>query len=190
MNTKRSSTPTWIFHRWLVPLIVVLVGLSACSTTPPDGITAVTPFDISRYMGKWYEVARLDHSFERGLSDVSAQYQAQADGSVTVINRGFNTKKSEWKEAVGKAKFIGDNQRASLKVSFFGPFYGGYHVMALDQKDYRWAMVVGPNRDYLWILCRDKHLPSGVREQLLAQAQQNGIDVSKLIWVEQTRNDS
>lgn len=190
MNIKRSSTPTWIFHRWLVPLILVLVGLSACSTTPPDGITAVTPFDISRYMGKWYEVARLDHSFERGLSDVSAQYQAQSDGSVTVINRGFNTKKSEWKEAVGKAKFIGDTQRASLKVSFFGPFYGGYHVMALDQKDYRWAMVVGPNRDYLWILCRDKHLPSGVREQLLAQAQQNGIDVSKLIWVEQTRNDS
>lgn len=162
----------------------LFVGLTACSTTPPTGIQAVSPFALDRYLGQWYEIARLDHSFERGLTNVSAQYRLKTDGDVEVINRGFDTKKQIWKSASGKARFTGDANRGSLKVSFFGPFYGGYHVMALDQTDYRWAMVVGPNRDYLWILCRDKQLPSGVREQLLELAQQNGIDTNQLIWVE------
>jgi len=153
-------------------------------------MTPVTPFDLTRYEGKWYEVARLDHSFERGLTDVSATYQAKPDGSVEVINRGYDTQSKEWKEAVGRALFTGDPQRASLKVSFFGPFYGGYHVIALDQQNYRWAMVVGPDRDYLWILARDKELPAAVRTQLLAQAKAQGLAVDKLIWVEQTRSDN
>ena len=130
-------------------LLVTLLGLSGCSTAPPEGVTAVTPFDLSRYEGKWYELARLDHSFERGLSDVSATYAAQADGSVEVINRGYDSKRNEWRQAVGRALFTGDPTTASLKVSFFGPFYGGYHVVALDQQNYRWAMVAGPDRDYL-----------------------------------------
>ena len=162
----------------------LFVGLTACSTTPPTGIQAVSPFALDRYLGQWYEIARLDHSFEGGLTNVSAQYRLKTDGDVEVINRGFDNKKQIWKSATGKARFTGDANRDSLKVSFFGPFYGGYHVMALDQTDYRWAMVVGPNRDYLWILCRDKHLPSGVREQLVELAQQSGIDTSQLIWVE------
>lgn len=170
-------------------LLACLFGLAACSTTPPAGMTAVSPFDIQRYAGKWYEIARLDHSFERGLSDVSATYRQQPDGSVEVINRGFDSKKKAWNQATGRALFTGDSNRASLKVSFFGPFYGGYHVVALDQKEYRWAMVVGPNRDYLWILARDKQLPAGVREQLLRQASQLGLDAEKLIWVAQTRAD-
>lgn len=168
-------------------LLAALLGLSACSTAPPDGITAVTPFDVNRYQGKWYEIARLDHSFERGLSDVSANYSIQADGSVKVINRGFSKEKNEWSEAVGRAMFTGDSNRASLKVSFFGPFYGGYHVVALDQQDYRWALVVGPDRDYVWILARDKQLSAAVREPLLAQARQLGIKVESLIWVDQSR---
>ena len=98
--------------------------------------------------------------------------------------------RKDWKDAVGRALFTGDPQRASLKVSFFGPFYGGYHVIALDQQNYRWAMVVGPDRDYLWILVRDKELPAAVRTQLLAQAKAQGLDVDKLIWVEQTRSDN
>jgi len=170
-------------------LLIAVLGLSACSTTPPDGITAVTPFDVNRYQGKWYEIARMDHSFEKGLSDVSAHYQIQADGSVKVINRGFSKSKGKWSEAVGRALFTGDPQRASLKVSFFGPFYGGYHVVALDQQDYRWALVVGPDRDYVWILARDKQLPAAVREQLLAKARQLGIAVEALIWVDQTRQE-
>ena len=125
-------------------LVVVLFGLTACSTNAPDGITAVTSFEITRYAGKWYEIARLDHSFERELTDVSANYRQQDDGSVEVINRGFDTKRNEWREAIGKAKFTGDTNRASLKVSFFGPFYGGYHVVALDQKttDGHWWLAL------------------------------------------------
>ena len=155
----------------------------------PAGMQPVQPFELPRYLGQWYEVARLDHSFERGLSDVSATYRLQDDGSVQVVNRGFDGKRNEWREAVGRALFTGDPTRASLKVSFFGPFYGGYHVIALDQKDYRWAMVVGPDRDYLWILARDRQLAPDVRQQLLRQARELGFDVASLIWVEQTRDD-
>ena len=171
-------------------LLFSLLGLSACSTTPPEGMTPVTPFDLTRYEGKWYELARLDHSFERGLTDVSATYRAQADGSVEVINRGYDKKRGAWRQAVGLALFTGESNQASLKVSFFGPFYGGYHVVALDQQNYRWAMVVGPDRDYLWILARDKQLPADVRTGLLRQARELGLDFDKLIWVEQTRTDN
>ncbi len=171
-------------------MLLVLLGLSACSTTPPEGVSPVTPFDLTRYEGKWYELARLDHSFERGVSDVSASYRAQPDGSVEVIKRGYDTQRSAWRQAVGRALFTGAPNTASLKVSFFGPFYGGYHVVALDQKNYGWAMVVGPDRDYLWILARDKQLPGEVRSELLRQAKELGFAVDNLIWVEHTRSDS
>lgn len=168
-------------------LLATVWGLSACSTAPPEGITAVTPFELSRYEGRWFELARMDHSFERGLSDVSARYRIQADGSVEVINRGFDAHKNDWKEATGRALFTGDLKTASLKVSFFGPFYGGYHVVALDKVNYQWALVVGPGRDYVWILARDKQLTDSVRENLLGQAKTMGIAVEKLIWVSHTR---
>ena len=170
--------------------LLALVGLwlvSGCSTAPPEGITSVTPFELSRYEGKWYELARLDHAFERGLSDVSATYQAQPDGSVRVINRGFDSKKGDWQQAIGRALFTGASNQASLKVSFFGPFYGGYHVAALDP-DYRWALVVGPSRDYVWILARDRQLSPSVRQQLLDQASQLRLPIEQLIWVSQTRD--
>lgn len=173
----------------LVVLLLGLLGFSACSTAPPEGTAPVTPFDINRYLGRWHEIARLDHSFERGLSDVSATYRLQQDGGVEVTNRGFDTERGEWREAKGRAVFIGDTNRASLKVTFFAPFYGGYHVVALDQQHYRWAMVIGPSRDYLWILARDKQLPADIREQLLYRARALGIDIEKLIWVEQLRGD-
>jgi apolipoprotein D and lipocalin family protein len=165
----------------------ILLALGACSTAPPEGITSVTPFELARYEGKWFEVARLDHSFERGLTDVSATYQAQPDGSVRVINRGFDSKKGEWQQANGRALFTGPTNQASLKVSFFGPFYGGYHVAALDP-DYRWALVVGPSRDYVWILARDRQLSAAVRQQLLDKAVQLRLPTEQLIWVSQTRD--
>lgn len=167
---------------------ILLQTLAAC-TSVPAGITPVAPFELERYLGTWYEIARLDHSFERGLSDVSAQYRLNPDGSVAVINRGYHAEKDEWKEAVGHALPIGDKQTGSLKVSFFGPFYGGYHVAELDQDHYRWALVVGPNRDYLWILARDKHISDTVRDRLLATARAAGFDTSALIWVEHNRSD-
>lgn len=178
MNLKRLL--------WATAAVCLVSLLSACSTAPPEGLQGVKPFDVQRYQGTWYEMARLDHSFERNMTDVSARYTVQADGSVQVINRGFNTVKNEWKEAVGKALFTGDTDRGSLKVSFFGPFYGGYHVVALDP-DYRWSMVVGPDRDYLWILARDKQLAPALKAQLLSQAQAFRLPTEKLLWVTHTR---
>lgn len=173
------------FIRSAILALFFALSLAACTTTPPNGIQPVKPFDIQRYLGQWYEIARLDHSFERNMNNVSATYQLQEDGSVKVINRGYDTKRQAWKEAIGRALFIGDSHTASLKVSFFGPFYGGYHVIALDQEHYRWSLVAGPDRDYLWILARDKTLPNDVREKLVSQAQALGFATEKLIWVEQ-----
>ena len=170
--------------------LIASLTLAACSTAPPEGVRPVTAFDINRYLGQWYEIARLDHSFERGMSDVSATYQLQDDGSVKVINRGYDTQRRAWKEAVGRALFIGNPGTGSLKVSFFGPFYGGYHVIALDQENYRWSLVAGPDRDYLWILARDRTLPAEVREQLVAQAQALGFATDQLIWVDQPRTET
>ena len=169
-------------------LCAVLLSLAGCSTALPEGITAVTPFEVQRYAGTWFEIARLDHSFERGLDNVSARYTLLPNGNLQVINRGFNREKNVWKEAEGLAKFTGDPHTASLKVSFFGPFYGGYHVVALDPA-YRWAMVVGADRSYVWILARDKQLPADIRAQLLVKARQLGLAVEKLVWVDQRRTD-
>ena len=167
----------------------IVLAISGCSSTsPPPGIAPVTPFDLARYEGRWYEVARLDHSFERGMMDVSATYQRQSDGSVRVVNRGFDVAKNQWRQAVGKALFTGDANTASLKVSFFGPFYGGYHVAALDA-DYQWALVVGPDRSYFWILSRTKQLAPALREQIVARAKALGIDTQALIWVTHERTD-
>ena len=163
--------------------------LASCSTLPPRGIVPVRGFDLQRYLGKWYEIARLDHRFESGLTDVTATYTPRGDGSIEVLNRGYNPKKGAWEDARGVARFNGDPLTASLKVSFFGPFYGGYHVVALDP-DYRWAMVVGNNRSYLWILSRTKTLPDEVKSQLLALAHSLGFDTDKLTWVSQTRPDN
>ena len=169
--------------------VSVILTLTGCSTAPPEGLTSVTPFEVKRYLGKWYEIARLDHSFERGLTDVSATYSLKSDGSLEVINRGFNTKKDEWKSATGRALFTGSQNQGSLKVSFFGPFYGGYHVLALDQTGYQWALVAGPDRDYLWILARNKVLAPEIREQLVTQAKKMGFATDKLIWVEHSNKD-
>ena len=167
----------------------IVLAISGCSSTsPPPGIAPVTPFDLARYEGRWYEVARLDHSFERGMMDVSATYQRQSDGSVRVVNRGFDVAKNQWRQAVGKALFTGDANTASLKVSFFGPFYGGYHVAALDA-DYQWALVEGPDRSYFWVLSRTKQLAPALREQIIARAKELGIDTQALIWVTHERTD-
>lgn len=156
----------------------------ACSVSPPKDIKVVNNFDSQRYLGTWYEIARLDHRFERGLQQVTAHYSPRADGGLKVINRGFNPQKQQWQESEGKAYFIGSPQVAALKVSFFGPFYGGYNVIALD-KEYRHALVCGPDRDYLWLLARTPKISPQVKQQMLDIATRQGFDVSKLIWVNQ-----
>lgn len=165
--------------------VIVTALLSvACSVTPPKDVKVVNNFELNRYLGTWYEVARLDHSFESGLERVTANYSLRGDGGVKVINRGFNTKKNKWQESEGKGYFTGSTARAALKVSFFGPFYGGYNVIELD-KDYRYALVCGPDKSYLWILSRTPTLDDGVKQKLLQTAQQYGFDTSKLVWVKQ-----
>ena len=163
--------------------------MAGCAnTSPPPGVEAVTSFDLQRYQGRWYELARLDHSFERGMTDVSATYTPQADGSVRVVNRGFAAASGQWREAIGRALFTGAPTTGSLKVSFFGPFYGGYHVAALDP-DYRWALVLGPDTSYCWILARDKQLDAAQRDAIVARAQALGVDTHALIWVTHKRQD-
>ena len=189
-----DSTLTAVSRRQRLGLLALLLAGSAlllagcASTRPPPGVTAVTPFDVQRYAGRWYELARLDHDFERGMTDVSAGYTVQADGSVRVVNRGYAPATGQWREAVGKALFTGIPTTGSLKVSFFGPFYGGYHVAALDP-DYRWALVLGPDTSYCWILARDKQLPAAQREAIVARARALGVDTSSLIWVPHERQD-
>ena len=167
-------------HRiWVWMALAVLAGCAQI----PDGIEPVRGFDANRYLGTWYEVARLDHSFERGLTKVTATYTARDDGSIDVLNRGFNAAKGEWDEAQGRAKFVGARDVGQLKVSFFGPFYGGYNIVDLDP-GYTYSLVVGPNRSYLWILSREPSLAPEVLSALVAKAKQWGFATEKLIPVE------
>lgn len=162
---------------------VVLAGvLTGCAVEVPEGIEPVTGFDAQRYMGRWYEIARLDHSFERGLERVSAEYALQPDGTVQVINRGFATAQGEWQEARGKAKFLDRTDVGALKVSFFGPFYGGYNIVDLDPQ-YQHVLIAGPSRSYLWILSRTPNPPRAEVERLVARAAALGFDANALIYV-------
>jgi len=158
-----------------------LTALIAGCSGAPEGIAPIENFEINRYLGKWYEVARLDHSFERGLTQVTAEYSLREDGGVKVINRGFDAAAGEWREAIGKAYFVEGLDRGHLKVSFFGPFYGAYVIFELDP-DYRYAFVSGPNRDYLWLLSRTAELPDSVLEQFIERSGQLGFETDALIF--------
>ncbi|MDX6022596.1 lipocalin family protein [Scandinavium sp. V105_16] len=165
--------------------VAIALTLVACkSPTPPKGVQPITDFDASRYLGKWYEVARLENRFERGLEQVTATYGKRSDGSISVLNRGYDPEKKAWKESEGKALFTGAPSTAALKVSFFGPFYGGYNVFKLDD-NYQYALVSGPNRDYLWLLSRTPTLPDAVKQDYLDTARRLGFQVDKLVWVKQ-----
>lgn len=162
--------------------VVLVTGLFSC-TSIPKGATAVSPFDKERYLGLWYEIARKDFKFERNLNNTTAEYSLNEDGRIQVSNQGYNTVKKEWTQAMGKAKFVGDENKAQLKVSFFGPFYSGYNVIALDS-DYRYALVAGKDLDLLWILSRETMVPEEIKDQYLQLAEEIGYDTSDLIWVE------
>ncbi|REC63763.1 hypothetical protein DRF65_03380 [Chryseobacterium pennae] len=158
--------------------------LSSCSSMP-EKAQPVNQFDVNRYLGTWYEIARFDYRFEKDLDNAMAQYSLNADGSVNVTNSGYNFKKKEWVSVNGTAKFRGDKNTAALKVSFFGPFYAGYNVVALE--DYKYALVAGKNLDYLWILSREKNIPENIKQKFMIKAQEIGYDTSKLIWVKQDK---
>lgn len=162
--------------------ILTLMLLSAC-TGLPEGTRAVSGFELERYLGTWYEIARLDHRFERGLTDVTAQYAMRDGGGVQVVNRGFNTKTAEWEEAIGKAYLVGAPDIGQLKVSFFGPFYGGYNILELDAENYQYALVAGPDRSYLWVLARSPDLPETTVRSLVEKARRLNFPVDELIYV-------
>ncbi|KJY95713.1 lipocalin family protein [Pseudoalteromonas ruthenica] len=165
-------------------IILLTVVLSAC-TSVPDKVSPVSPFNLERYMGTWYEIARMPHPFEEGLSRVTATYSQNDDGSVKVINRGFNAEEQQWSQAEGKAKFVGDPNTGHLKVSFFGPFYSSYVVFGLDQENYQYAYVSGYNTDYAWLLAREKEVDEQRLEDFKEQLRTAGFAVEKLIEVQQ-----
>ncbi|MCQ8102702.1 lipocalin family protein [Methylomonas sp. SURF-2] len=160
---------------------LALLSLTAC-TGIPEGVRPVTGFELERYLGTWHEIARLDHSFERGLSRVTAEYSLRADGGVKVINSGYDAESRQRRSAEGKAYFIDTPDVGRLKVSFFGPFYGAYNIIALDKTAYRYVMIAGPNTDYLWILARAPTLDETVLKELLQQAAELGFPVGELIY--------
>lgn len=167
-------------------LAIVLLGIavqSGCAGIP-SGAQAVTGFELDRYLGQWYEVARLDHRFERGLSNVTAVYSMRDDGGLNVVNRGYKVEKSEWNEATGKAYFVGDADVGQLKVSFFGPFYGAYNILELDKDDYQYALVAGPGLGYLWILSRSPEIDANVLSALINKARKLDFPTDELIYVD------
>lgn len=166
--------------------VIVLLFLMTGCTGVPKGIEPVTGFDQRRYLGTWYEIARLDHSFEEGLSQVTAEYSLNNDGSIKVINRGYNAEAGEWKEAEGRAVFVGDSDVGHLKVSFFGPFYASYVVFELDDQ-YTTAYITGYDRDYLWLMSRTPEVSDEVLEAFKARAEAEGFELGELIVVEQSR---
>jgi apolipoprotein D and lipocalin family protein len=161
---------------------VALLTLRSCASIP-EGAIAIRPFDKEKYLGKWYEIARMDFRFERNLNNVTATYTLKDNGSIKVDNRGFDYLTKEWKQAIGKAKFAGSPDEARLKVSFFGPFYSGYNVIALDDQ-YKYALIAGQNLKYLWMLSRETTMPESTKQSYLDIAKGLGYDVSALIWTE------
>jgi apolipoprotein D and lipocalin family protein len=168
---------------------IIMLLLGGCVRLP-EGVVPVANFDVNRYLGTWYEIARLDHSFERGLSQVTAEYNLGEGGAIRVINRGYNQAGNKWKEARGKAYFVESPRTGRLKVSFFGPFYGGYNIVELDHEHYSYALVCGPSRSYLWILSRTSQLNEATLQALVAKAKSLGFDTDSLIYVEHEPRNS
>jgi apolipoprotein D and lipocalin family protein len=163
-------------------LLFISFLLWACVNIP-ENISPVTGFDIHRYLGTWYEIARLDHSFERGLERVTAEYSYRDDGGIRVVNRGFDPAKNRWKETIGKAYFVGDPSLGRLKVSFWGPFYGAYNIIDLDIKNYSYSLVCGPKKSYLWILARKPYMEESLKSELITKAKALGFETDKMIYV-------
>jgi apolipoprotein D and lipocalin family protein len=164
----------------LIPLLAFFI--TGC-TGIPENVNPVESFQLEKYLGKWYEIARLDHTFERGMTKVSASYSLREDGGVKVINQGYSAIENKWKKVEGKAYFVKKSDQGHLKVSFFGPFYGSYIVFELDHENYQYSVVCGPDKSFLWILARNPELDNKTKQDLIAKAKARGFDTSKLIHV-------
>jgi len=165
-------------------IIILAVLLSGC-TGLPENVRPVNNFKVEKYLGKWYEIARLDHTFERGLTRITAEYSLRNDGGLKVLNRGYSASENKWQEAEGKAYFVGDPTQAHLKVSFFEPIYASYIVFELDHENYQYALISGPDKSYLWLLARESKIKDEIKKTLIAKAASLGFDTSQLIFVDQ-----
>lgn len=179
MHTQAIPRRTALFRITLAATAATVLA-TGCAVKVPANIQPVQNFDAAKYMGQWYEIARIDQRFQKGLTKAQAHYTLNPDGTVKVVNRGFNAAKNEWKEVEGTAKFLGDPKTAALKVSFFGPFYGGYNVVALDP-NYQTSLVIGEDTSYFWLLSRTPDLPKAQVQQLLQKAQSMGVDLNQVI---------
>ncbi|WP_291912002.1 lipocalin family protein [Chitinophaga sp. CB10] len=159
----------------------VALYLKGRSVSIPRGATAVQPFDLAKYLGKWYEIARKDYRFEKNMSNVTATYSLTPKGEVRVDNRGFDEAAGEWRESAGRAKFVKDKSLGRFMVSFFPFIWAGYNVIEVDD-DYQHALVVGDNLDYIWFLSRTPELPEPVRERFMMRAEELGYGLGSLIW--------
>jgi len=151
----------------------------------PDKVEPVSNFEIERYLGKWYEIARLDHSFERGLTKVTAEYSLRDDGGINVKNRGLSVADNTWSEADGRAYSVTNSSEGYLKVSFFRPFYSSYVIFGLDQLDYQYAFVSGPDLSYLWLLSRTPQVSEAIIKEFIEKSEFIGFDTTDLIMVDQ-----
>ncbi len=166
-------------------LFLLLFPLLLCSCLGvPEGVKPVENFDVGSYTGQWYEIARLENSFEKGLDHVTANYSLNDDNSVKVLNSGYNKKTGETSKIEGIAKFVKSPDIGYLKVSFFGPFYSSYVVFYIDP-NYQYAYVTGYNKKYLWLLSRTPKVSLQVLDDFYQTAKQKGYDISKLIQVDQ-----
>jgi len=169
----------------LIITFFFFIAAGGCQTKKSKemNITTVKELDLQKYLGTWYEIARFDHKFERGLQGVTATYSMREDGKVKVLNQGYeNTLDGKLSVAEGKAKLT--DEPGKLKVSFFWIFYADYLVMELDE-NYQWALIGSKSDKYLWILSRTPKLEDNVKNLILHKAEKRGYDTSKLIWVEQ-----
>lgn len=171
------------YKKLMFPGVIMISFLLVSCSSIPDGVTAISSFQKEKYLGKWYEIARFDFKYEEGLNNTTAEYTLRDDGKIKVTNRGYDYDEREWKEANGKAKFVGEDTIAMLKVSFFGPFYAGYNVIAIDP-EYKYSLVCGDDFKYLWILSREKTIPEDIRNAYLAKAEALGFKTSDLLWIE------
>ena len=144
-------------------------------------LPVIQNLEIEKYTGQWYEIARLDFFWEKGLKNVTANYSLNEDGSIKVINSGAKIKDNKHKESKGKAKLVGSKNEGALKVSFFGPFYSGYNIMHIAG-DYEYALVFGESLDYMWILSRTKTISEEIKSKYLDYAKSSGYDINELIW--------
>ena len=165
-------------------LITSIALLLFTATGKPQGVEPVQNFQLEKYLGKWYEIARFDHSFERGLSHVTAEYSVIDTANVKVLNKGYNEAKNTYETREGTAMFAADASTGHLKVSFFGPFYSSYIIIELDA-DYQYSLVTGPDRNYLWILARNPTLDSATLNKLLDKAKSLNYNTDNLIYVNQ-----